>query len=375
MRIAVDVSIQENALVTGVERVQRSLLEALAAVDEENEYLLVSKRELDLGLPLSDRFRRVAAVKDGPTYLWRERVVPSLLTRERIDVFHSPVSATPVLGKARKIATVHELPWVERDAQVPHGEVVRRGHRVWLFLNVRYASRIVAVSNRTRDNILSLYPDAGEKIEVIHHGVDPRFRRLDDPPARGEFLARLGVPDRPFVLFVGTLRRKKNLRALVEVFSELPEAMRETHALVLAGVRTPAWPELEERIEAHGLAGRVFLPGYVSDDDLVTLYNLADALVYPSLFEGFGLPPLEAMACGTPVVASSGGAIPEVVGRAALTFPPGDRGALRGALERVLGEPDVAADLARKGRRHARRFTWEKTAERYLALYRELAEE
>ena len=374
MRIAVDVSIQESAYVTGVERVQRSLLSTLAEIDDENEYLLISKKPLELGLDLPERFRSLAVVKDGPSYLWRERVVPSILAREKVDVFHSPVSATPVLGKAKKIATVHELPWVERDAQVPHGEVVKRGHRVWLFLNVRYASRIVAVSERTRDNILALYPDAKEKVQVVLNGVDDRFRPPDDAPARGEFLARYGMPDRPYLLFVGTLRRKKNLRALLNVFASLGEPWRSSHALILAGVRTAAWPEFEDALGAEGLRDRVFLPGYVSDDALVTFYHHADALVYPSLFEGFGLPPLEAMACGTPVVTSQGGAIPEVVGEAALTVPAGDDAALRGAIETILGDEKLRRSLVKKGKRHARRFAWEKTARTYLELYRELVD-
>ena len=375
MRIAVDVSIQESAYVTGVERVQRSLLSALAEIDDDNEYLLISKKDLDLDLDLPDRFRSFAAVKEGPSYLWRERVVPQLLAREKIDVFHSPVSATPVLGKSKKIATVHELPWVERDAQVTHGEVVKRGHRVWLFLNVRYASRIVAVSKRTRDNILALYPDAEEKVDVILNGVDGSFRPLEDPPERGAFLARYGMPDRPFLLFVGTLRRKKNLRALLNVFASIGEPWRSSHALILAGVRTAAWPEFEEALNAEGLQDRVFLPGYVSDEALVTFYNHADALVYPSLFEGFGLPPLEAMACGTPVVTSQGGAIPVVVGKAALTVPAGDPDALRDAIERVLGDDELRASLTKKGKRHVKKYTWKKTAEKYLELYRELTED
>ena len=312
MKIAVDVSIQETPYITGVERVQRSLLTAIAKLDRRNEYLLISMREADLRLDLPRNFRQVVAVKEGSPYLWRERVVPGLLSKAGIDIFHSPVSATPILGKAKKIATVHELPWMERDAGMSQGDVVRRGHRVWLFLNVRYASRIVAVSNRTRENILALYPEAEDRVQVIHHGVDDRFQKLKDLPERGPFLARFGIPDKPFLFFVGTLRRKKNLKSLLSVFAELPEPERSSVSLVMAGIRNPSWPEFEDLVAARKLQGRVFLPGFVSDTDLVTFYNMATAVVYPSLFEGFGLPPLEAMACGAPVITSSGGAIPEV---------------------------------------------------------------
>lgn len=373
MKIALDVSIQENALVTGVERVQRALLTALAKVGPEHEYLLISKRDLDLGLDLPANFTSRPLVKKDSPYLWRERHVAPFLDRQKIDVFHSPVSATPILGRSKKIATVHELPWVERNAGVDPGEVVRRGHRVWLFLNVRYASRIVAVSERTRQNILALYPDAGDKVSVIHHGVDDRFQPLAKLPDRKAFLARFGIPDKPFLFFVGTLRRKKNLRMLVKVFSELPAPERSRFTLVLAGIQNP-WPEFDELIRAKENRGRVFLPGYVADDDLVSFYNLSTAVLYPSLFEGFGLPPLEAMACGTPVISSTGGAIPEVVGKAALTFPPDQPDALKDAILSVLRDQDLQQRLRRAGLKHARKFQWEDTARQYLDLYRELAE-
>jgi len=373
MKIAIDVSIQETPYITGVERVQRSLLEALGRLDQRNQYLLISKKKIDLRLELPDNFQQVAAIKDGSPYLWRERIVPGLLSKHKTDVFHSPVSATPILGKAKKIATLHELPWMERDSRESQGDVVRRGHRVWLFLNVRYASRIVAVSARTRANILALYPEADDRVQVIHHGVDERFRKLRDLPERGPFLARFAIPDRPFLFFVGTLRRKKNLRALLEVFADLPEPERSRYSLVLAGIRNPAWPEFEELVQSKELRNRVFLPGFVSDEDLVTYYNLATAVIYPSLFEGCGLPPLEAMACGTPVITSAGGAIPEVVGKAALLFPPDQPKKLEEAILQVLRSEDLRAMLSKKGRRHAQRFTWKKTAEKYLELYEELA--
>ncbi len=376
MKIAVDVSIQETPYVTGVERVQRDLLKALASIDTENEYLLVSRKRVDLGFEMPSKWRLLPVVGDSVSYLWRERFVASLLDKQKVDVFHSPVSATPILGKAKKIATVHELPWVERNATAlgrSEGGRIQRGHRVWLFLNVRYASRIVAVSERTRENILSLYPNAADKVVVVPNGVDGRFHPAESAPPRGEFLARFRIPDRPYLLFVGTLRRKKNLRLLLQVFSELPEPERSRCVLVLAGVRMPTWPEFDRLLKSKALQNRVFLTGYVTDGDLNVLYHHARALVYPSLFEGFGLPPLEAMACGTPVVCSTGGAIPEVVGAAALTFAPDQPARLGDAILRILRDDELCASLRTKGLVHARKFAWEATARRYLDLYRELA--
>lgn len=374
MRIALDVSILETPHRTGVERVQHNLIETLTRIDRGHEYLLVSKRPFELGFQLPENWRRIALIESGSPYLWRERLLAPLLDREKIDVFHSPVSAMPILGKAKKIVTLHELPWVERGARHEAFEPAPKSHRVWLFLNARYATRIVAGSQRPRDQVVKLYPSVEPRVRVIHHGVDPRFRTLSPAPERHRTLERLRIPDRPFLLFVGTLRRKKNLRGLLRAFAELPPTLRDAHSLVLVGVRSATFAEIESELADPRLVDRVFTPGWLNDEDLVALYNLAGCVVYPSLFEGFGLPPLEAMACGAPVVASSGGAIPEIVGDAAHTFDPEDPKALGAALHHVLSSKERARELVKRGHEHVKRFDWMVTAQRYLDLYREVVE-
>jgi glycosyltransferase involved in cell wall biosynthesis len=366
MRIAVDVSIQDTPYLTGVEKTQRFILEELTRIDRDSEYLLISRRAVQLPFDLPDNFRIVNLEKQNPSYLWRERILPPLLAKEKVDLYYSPVSAISILGKAPKIATVHEIPWVERNRKA---EPIRRGHRVWLFLNTRDAARIISVSERTRQNILSLYPEAADKVQVIHHGVDPRFQANYDGPSRAEFLSEFGIPDLPYFLFVGTLRRKKNLRSMLDGFAMLPPAVRDRAQVILAGVRNVTASDLDERVESLGLKGRVHFPGYVSDDDLEKLYHCAEALIYPSLFEGFGLPPLEAMACGTPVIASTGGAIPEVVGDAAFLVEPIEPKAFAEAMETVLQDSAVVEDLRFKGFQRVKKFTWRKTALSVLSMF------
>ncbi|MFO0981188.1 MAG: glycosyltransferase family 1 protein [Planctomycetota bacterium] len=374
MKIAIDVSIQDTPYLTGVEKVQRSILREIAQIDSENEYLLLTKKPVKLGFDLPPNFRMLDLLPHGPSYLWRELFVPPVLNKEKVAVYHSPVSAIPVIGKAKKIATVHELPWVERD----RGDAsAKTGHRVWLFLNTRYAERIIAISERTRANILQLYPDAAAKVVVIHNGVDERFRSLHEEPSaidRTAFLQRFGVAEGPFLLFVGSLRRKKNLNALLDAFEALPAPEKSDLRLVLVGIRNTAWGDLKKRLNSPVLRNRVYFPGYVSDEDLVVLYNLALALVYPSRFEGFGLPPLEAMACGTPVITSSGGAIPEVVGDAAILLEPSDKAGLTEAMVRICRDQALRAQMIDKGFERARKFSWRKAALAVLQLYRELAE-
>ncbi|MAE71808.1 MAG: hypothetical protein CME06_15225 [Gemmatimonadetes bacterium] len=372
MRIMVDISIQGTEYPTGVNRVQRSLLAALARLDQENEYLLVSKRHTKTWFDLPPNFQHISIGETWPSYMWREWVLPSAMAKWRIDLIHSPVSAIPLRGDAKKIATEHDLPWVESNATTGSGATVARGHRSRLFLGIHMASKIVAVSNKTRDDIVSLYPDGGDRVVVIHNGIDACFRPLAIPSARALLLHRYGIPDRPYVFFVGTRRRKKNLCALLDAFMSLSDSDCRDHQLVLAGIRGAGGREIEDAARSPELRGAVHVLGYVADDDLVCLYNHAKVVVYPSLFEGFGLPPLEAMACGTPVLASSGGAIPEVVGDAALLFSPDRPKELADALKRILRDPELRCDLRRRGLRRAQLFSWERSAGSYMELYREL---
>ena len=363
MKIALDLSIQDTPFATGVERTQQALLRELGEIDRDNQYLLVSRRTAMLPFPLPENFRWLDLSVHKPGYLWRERLLAPLLTKEEVDVFHSPVSAIPVAGSFAKIATVHEVPWLERHHRV---EAARR---VWLYLNVRWARRIIAVSERTRANIVRLYPEASEKVVVIRPGVDAHFTPDAAGPGIPPALAALGLGAEPYLLFVGAARRKKNLEGLLAAYAQLPAVLVRATKLVLAGVRNPKESGLLARAQALKIADRVVFPGYVSDADLAELYRHAIAFVFPSHFEGFGIPPLEAMACGTPVIASAGGALPEVVGDAALMIQPGDRQQLADAMTRVLTNEKLRADLRRRGMERAPQFTWRRAAEQLLALY------
>lgn len=368
MKIAWEISIQSFPYLTGVEKVQRSLLREMTRVDSENEYYLISKSDVHFEFPLPENFRLIDISSKRPTYLWREQLIPPVIKKENIDILHSPVSAIPILGDCKKIATIHELPWMERRKGV---ETVKKGHKVWLFLNTRFADKIVSVSHRTRQNILKLYPESARKVEVIHHGVDPWFEMLEIMPGRKEFLEGLSVPDHPFVFFVGSLRRKKNLSLLLDAFEDLAKTDFAPN-LVLAGIRNTAWPDLNKRVSEPPLKGRVFFPGYITDRELVVLYNMAEIMVYPSMYEGFGLPPLEAMACGTPVITTTGGAIPEVVEESAVLIDPMDKEGLKEALVRFQDDPLYGAEYVRRGYEQIKKFTWRSAALAYLELYRNL---
>jgi glycosyltransferase involved in cell wall biosynthesis len=238
----------------------------------------------------------------------------------------------------------------------------------------RWADRIVTVSEASRKAIQawSGWPD--DRIRVITEGPDPIFRPRANEPQAGPVLERFGIPtDARFLLYVGGMSPHKNLLRLVEAFAQ---GAADDVLLVLAGDVNDVFhthvPEIRATVERLHLNDRIIITGFVPDDDLVFLYSRAYALVSPSLMEGFGLPAVEAMACGTPVVSSSAGSLPEVVGDAGVYFDPTDVGSMAGVIRSFLGDRDRRDAMAHRARERAVFFTWERSARALIACFDEL---
>ncbi|RME69436.1 MAG: glycosyltransferase family 1 protein, partial [Chloroflexi bacterium] len=250
----------------------------------------------------------------------------------------------------------------EPDSVMPG---MSRQLNTWVPRSVARADHVIAVSEATRQDLIELYGTPAEKISVLYHGVASHFRPQTDPACLHRLRQRYGLGERPFILSVGTIQPRKNFRRLIQAFARLDPP----YTLVIAGGR--GWGESDIFAEAVrlGLQDRVHFPGFIADDDLPALYSAAELFVYPSLYEGFGLPALEAMACGTPVVASNRSALPEVVGEAGLLVDPLDVGAIAGAMAQVLTTPELRQKLSEAGQRRAAQFTWDGVARQLLALY------
>jgi glycosyltransferase involved in cell wall biosynthesis len=361
VRVVLDASIQVGDEPTGVERAQATLIRALAALDGGPELILAAPRPVGPELAAAGS-RTHHPSRALPTAVWRETALPRLLRETRADLLHSPVAAVPLRAPCPVIATLHELPWATVG-----GSTGRRGlrDRARTALAARLASGLVCVSERTRDDLLAIHPGCAARVRVVPNAVDPRF-------SPGTADAR-GPQAWPLVLAVGRLRRKKNLGTLLEAFARCGEAAG--HRLVLAGPGGDAAAALRARARRPDLRGRVVFTGFVSDERLVGLYRSASCVVFPSLFEGFGLPVLEAMACGAPVVASRQGAAAEVRGEAVRPCDARDPLSLARGLGAVLGDRDVAAELTRRGLAHAACFGATAAARRIAALYEECRSE
>ncbi len=374
MRIGIDytAAIRQRA---GIGRYTRGLIGALPALDEENSYrLFVAARGAEGPIPTGRNFvARRAPLTDRETSLLWQRLrlpVPIELFLGRLDLFHSPDFVLPPVWHARTVLTVHDLTFL-RVPQYAHPVLQQYLARV-VPRSVHRADLILADSENTRRDVVELLGVPEERVRVIYPGVEARFQPVTAADVLAGVRQRYGL-ERPFILGLGTLEPRKNFSGLVEAFTRLLERRRLPHELAIAGGKGWLYEPIFERVRALGLDARVRFLGHVGDDDLPALYSLAACLAYPSFYEGFGIPPLEAMACGTPAVIARTSSLPEVGGEAALYVDPGDVESITDALDRVLHDEALRALLVAAGREHARRFTWEEAARALLDAYHSLA--
>ncbi len=372
----------------GVARYTRSLVAALLAVAPEHTYtLFYGGAGLPRRTPEYAELRRLRAaypvlrVRELPGsarllgVLWnRLRVpLPADLLTGRPAVLHAPDFVLPPVARARTVVTVHDLSFLVLP------EVADPGNRAYLTRAVpravRRATCVVAVSQATRCDVITRLGVPPGRVVAVPNGVDARFRPGDAKIAAADAAAaaRLGLPAR-FLLHVGTLEPRKNLVRLIAAYARLVADRGDAgHDLVLAGRRGWMDGAIFAAAAAAGLRDRIRFLDYVPDRDLPALYRRATALVYPSLYEGFGLPVLEAMACGTPVVVSRTPALVELVADAGVTVPPTDEAALAAAMARIVAEPDLRAALRAAGPARAGGYTWAAAARRMAAVYRVVA--
>ena len=300
----------------------------------------------------------------GPRLLGRHFRWPRRLRRSDYDVFFGPMGQLPLGGVGMpSVLTIHDLAIYIRPEWFPSGQPLST--RVVVPRSIERASHLIADSENTARDIRALFDRGPDDVTVIPLGVGPEFRPM---PVEGlrESLSRFDLPER-FLLFVGTIEPRKNLETLLAAWA----ALSDRPDLVIAGGWGWKYEAVSEQVERLG--GGVHLLGPVAPADLPALYNLALALAHPAHYEGFGLTPLEAMACGTPVVCSNASSLPEVVGDAALLVDPVDVEAWTAALDRVLHDPGLAGDLRRRGILRAAELSWERTGARTLRVLRTTA--
>ncbi len=340
---------------TGVSRYIGELIDALQPQLGESDKLVMMGQA-------------VPAIASRPSLriAWEQTGLPLSGVAHRIDVFHGPLNVLPLAMRTPKVVTIHDLAFLRYPEQLPKA---RRAYMIAATrLSARHADRIIAVSENTADDLAAWLGPLDDRVVLIPEAPSPRIAQMSGS-SLDAFRKHAGI-DGPYILAVGTLEPRKNLDFFLRVFACVAD--RIPHRLVLVGPEGWMTGPFHRTLDELDLGDRVRLTGFVSDAELGGWYSAADVFVFPSIYEGFGLPAVEAMTCGAPILASDASCFPDVIGDAGLLLPPTDLEAWSEALVRIVTDRDLNREMRRRSSERGHAFSWERTAAGTLAVYREL---
>ncbi len=373
MRIGIDARMYSTEF-TGIGRYVYELVKALTELDDKNEYVLFMNEPEYSKFVESRKVKKVLvkakhySVREQLGYLWT-------LRRAKLDLMHFTHFNAPILYRKPSVVTIHDLTLSFFPGKKMNSAFYRMAYNVVLKAAVRNAKKVIAVSENTKADLVEIAGTSPSKVEVIYEGVGEEFGPRGDKETQEDLHRKYSIT-RNFLLYTGVWRGHKNLVNLIKAFALLREGP-EGHdlQLVITGEEDPYYPEVKRTVKELGLEHHVIYTGMVPEKELVALYQTATAYVFPSLYEGFGLPPLEAMRCGTPVVASKVSCIPEICGEAsAIYFDPYDPEDISNSIRKVLLDENLQKELRECGLKHSLKFSWEKMAQKTLEIYTEILE-
>jgi glycosyltransferase involved in cell wall biosynthesis len=368
MRIGVDARLMHHQP-AGISRYTWHLLHALAKLNHEDEFVVFQHRRHQAPLINQANFRRGTLLSPvhHPVEQW---LLPLELLRFPLDLLHSTDFIPPLRSPVPAVITVHDLAFlhwphfITKASAAYYGQIDRA---------VRHARHIIVPSENTKHDLIGQLGVLENRVSVIHEAADPLFQPLPVEATRHEVMSKYGLPA-SYIFFVSTIEPRKNVTGLLSAFHHLRQRYNMTEtALVLAGSHGWLYEETLETVHKLNLGEATRFLGRVSDEDLRKLYVAARVHVHPAHYEGFGLPPLEAMACGTPTIVSNSSSLPEVVGDAALLIDPNDHEEIAVALHRLLTDDQLHAELRSKGLQRAKCFSWESAARSTMEVYRKVA--
>lgn len=368
IRCGVDVRELEKGKATGIGRYLLNFLKIATEEKREWEFILFGNQntKIDLGAP---NLKKIFI----PEYLtpwWDQVKLPRYLRKERVDIFLTPYLKAPLFVSCKLVVIINDLiPFLFSGYQG-----LKSFPRRIYFKNLgrraaKRADKIITISQYSKKDILKVFRIPEEKIEVIYLSVDRAYHSLTSNLE--EITSKYGIAKR-FIFCFSNFNPHKNVKTLIEAYYRLPQKMKSEYQLVLGGRRDRYCMSLEKMVKHLKLEEKVIFTGFIPEEDLPLIYNAAELFLFPSLYEGFGLPPLEAMACGTPVIASNTTSLPEVVGQAGILVNPYKVDEIKEAVIRVLTDSTLRNDLIKRGLERAKQFTPEKTAKRILKIFAEV---
>lgn len=373
MKIGIDCRIYSSKF-TGIGRYVYELTHRLNKYDCENDYVLFfNKPEFDdcsINIP-GGKIKKILV--NAPIYSLKEQVrFLRILNKEKLDLMHFTHFNRPILYNRPAIVTIHDLILSYYPGKKKKSLLHRAAYQITLKSSVKKAKKIITVSENSKRDLIKLLKVNEGKINIVHQGIGEEFKQLDNPEFAKKDLEKYSIK-KPFLLYTGVWRSHKNVPGLLKAFKEMKSNFDIPKlSLVITGKEDPHYPEIKENVKNLGLENDVKFTGLVSESELVSLYNAAEIYVFPSLYEGFGLPPLEAMGCATPVAASEVSSIPEICGKGnAVFFDPNDYRDMALKIYALYSNNKLREKLVENGLKHVQNFSWDKMAEKTISLYKQ----
>lgn len=350
--------------------IEKILIEFGKTKLKDNLILFGAKNDYDYSkINLEDRTllsNRIISKNKISRIIWEQSILPMKSSEKNIEILHCPAHVSPLVSSKKIILTIHDLAFklLPKTFKLPN--------RIYLNnivpVSIKKADKIIAVSKNTKKDIIEQYNIPSDKITVIYNGINNDYKVIDKSDIINKIKKKYNLSNE-FILYLGTLEPRKNITNLIKAYSLYKSKLNNEIKLVIAGGKGWLYEDVFSLVEEKQLEEDVVFTGYVDEEDIVPLYNAATLFVYPSLYEGFGLPPLEAMACGTPVITSNVSSLPEVVGDAAITVDPHNINKLSQAINRILDNENLQNEMIQKGIERSKKFTWEKTARETIKIY------
>lgn len=365
MRIGVDAREIQDGMLTGIGRSLFNFIKYFNDNEFEHKLVLFSERKLKINFKNNSEN---VVLKKCPTFIWDQFKLPRALKSEKINLFYSPYYKIPLLTNIPVISQVFDLMFLVHPAYKSKLTVLQKFY--YTFFGKAYAKKsrkIITDSEHAKNDIIRLWNIDSQKIVVIPLGIENCYHPVKDVRLLKEVKEKLKLPEK-YILYFGNFKPHKNVSYLLEAYSGLPSAIKKEYKLVLGGNKDSHCIKLEKHAKQLEIENNIIFTGFIFEDDLPTLYSAASLFIFPSLYEGFGLPPLEAMACGTPVIASNATSLPEVVGDAGILVDPHNVNDLNKAILKILSDKGLKTRLRQKGLSRVKQFPIHRTASEILNL-------